>query len=168
MAELVRLQICEELDDTWAWVALGPERQQVAAVGTPEVAEDTPVVDEGAPAVPAPVQEPQPPPASGPARTVAQRSGRLEEDVHGLRGALGEQREVLYSMARDFSRFTTWTVTRLSRMMDQAGVRIKPGSKFSKLARLITDSSTISITKTKAGEDLAGKEIDKVGEVSFI
>ncbi|GKA38309.1 hypothetical protein Tco_0730860 [Tanacetum coccineum] len=27
MAELVRLQICEQLDDTWAWVAMGPERQ---------------------------------------------------------------------------------------------------------------------------------------------
>ncbi|GJX48010.1 hypothetical protein Tco_0273200 [Tanacetum coccineum] len=25
MAELVRLQICEEIDDTWAWVAVGPE-----------------------------------------------------------------------------------------------------------------------------------------------
>ncbi|GKF44110.1 hypothetical protein Tco_0130662, partial [Tanacetum coccineum] len=46
---------------------------------------------------------------------------RLEKDVHGMRGALGEQREVLDSMASDFSRLTTWTVTRLSRMMDQAG-----------------------------------------------
>ncbi|GJS13927.1 hypothetical protein Tco_0408399 [Tanacetum coccineum] len=53
---------------------------------------------------------------------------KLEEDVHGLRGALGEQREVLDSMACDFSRFTTWTVIGLSRMMGQAGVRIKPGS----------------------------------------
>ncbi|GKA45323.1 hypothetical protein Tco_0738119 [Tanacetum coccineum] len=26
MAELVRLHICVELDDTWAWVAMGPER----------------------------------------------------------------------------------------------------------------------------------------------
>ncbi|GJX98320.1 hypothetical protein Tco_0355339 [Tanacetum coccineum] len=40
-----------------------------------------------------------------------------------MRRALGEQREVLDSMACDFSRFTTWTVTGLSRMMDQAGVR---------------------------------------------
>ncbi|GJW18603.1 hypothetical protein Tco_0026039 [Tanacetum coccineum] len=45
MAELVRLQICVELDDTWAWVAPGPERQQVAAAGTPEAAEDALVVD---------------------------------------------------------------------------------------------------------------------------
>ncbi|GJS95134.1 hypothetical protein Tco_0802102 [Tanacetum coccineum] len=28
MTELVRLQICEELDDTWAWVAPRPKRQQ--------------------------------------------------------------------------------------------------------------------------------------------
>ncbi|GJR89246.1 hypothetical protein Tco_0213257 [Tanacetum coccineum] len=76
MAELVRLQICEELDDTWAWVASGPERQQVAADGALEVSEDAPVVDEGALAVPAPVQAPQPPPAAGPSKTMAQRLGR--------------------------------------------------------------------------------------------
>ncbi|GKF78570.1 hypothetical protein Tco_0234138, partial [Tanacetum coccineum] len=28
MAELVRLQICVELDDTWAWVPAGPARQE--------------------------------------------------------------------------------------------------------------------------------------------
>nr|GEV17808.1 putative ribonuclease H-like domain-containing protein [Tanacetum cinerariifolium]GEV20951.1 putative ribonuclease H-like domain-containing protein [Tanacetum cinerariifolium] len=101
-------KICEEVDDTWAWVASGPERQQVAATGALEVAE---------------------------------RLGRLEEDVHGLRGALGDQREVLDSMARDFSRFTTWTVTRILRMMDQAGVRIaviiKYLVKISKKARIL-------------------------------
>ncbi|GKG60663.1 hypothetical protein Tco_0614225, partial [Tanacetum coccineum] len=53
MAELVRLQFYEELDDTWAWVAPGPERPQVAAAGALEVAEGAFVVDEGAPAVPA-------------------------------------------------------------------------------------------------------------------
>ncbi|GKF41247.1 hypothetical protein Tco_0124589, partial [Tanacetum coccineum] len=47
MAELVRLQIYKELDDTWAWVASGPERQQVAAAGAPKVAEGAPNVDEG-------------------------------------------------------------------------------------------------------------------------
>ncbi|GJT05323.1 hypothetical protein Tco_0839785 [Tanacetum coccineum] len=66
MAELVRLQICVELDDTWAWVALGPERQQVATAGTPKASEDAPVSHEGAPAIPAPVQAPQPlPPVAG-------------------------------------------------------------------------------------------------------
>ncbi|GJZ68531.1 hypothetical protein Tco_0631771 [Tanacetum coccineum] len=61
---------------------------------------------------------------------MAQMIARLEEDVHGMQGALGEQREVLNSMARDFSRFTTWTVTRLSRMMDQDGVRYTSYADF--------------------------------------
>ncbi|GKE88003.1 hypothetical protein Tco_1565478, partial [Tanacetum coccineum] len=43
-------------------------------------------------------------------------------EVHGVREVLQGQREVLDSMARDFSRFTTWTITSLSRMMDRAGV----------------------------------------------
>ncbi|GKE65621.1 hypothetical protein Tco_1519782, partial [Tanacetum coccineum] len=33
MDELVKLNICVRLDDTWAWVAPGLERQPVAAVG---------------------------------------------------------------------------------------------------------------------------------------
>ncbi|GJT74734.1 hypothetical protein Tco_1041459 [Tanacetum coccineum] len=33
MVELVRLQICMEIDDTWAWAALGLERQPDAAAG---------------------------------------------------------------------------------------------------------------------------------------
>ncbi|GJS94232.1 hypothetical protein Tco_0801200 [Tanacetum coccineum] len=45
MAELVRLQICEEVDDTWTWVASGPERQQVAAASAPEVDEGATDVD---------------------------------------------------------------------------------------------------------------------------
>ncbi|GKC31654.1 hypothetical protein Tco_1038948 [Tanacetum coccineum] len=72
MAELVRLQLCVELDDTWAWVPTGPARQERDAGG---VAEEDP-----------------------------------------------GQREVLDSMARDFSQFSTWTVTSLARMMDMAGV----------------------------------------------
>nr|GEZ33365.1 hypothetical protein [Tanacetum cinerariifolium] len=48
-------------------------------------------------------EEPQAPLVFGPARTMAQRLARPEEDVHGMRKALGEQREVLDSMARDFS-----------------------------------------------------------------
>ncbi|GJT74913.1 reverse transcriptase domain-containing protein [Tanacetum coccineum] len=75
-------------------------------------------VDEGALAILALAQVPQAPTAAGPAKTMAQRLGRLEEDVNGLGGALGEHREVLDSMACDFSQFTTWTVTGLSQMMD--------------------------------------------------
>ncbi|GJZ47947.1 hypothetical protein Tco_0601779 [Tanacetum coccineum] len=120
--------ICEELDDTWAWVALGPERQQVATVGAPKA--------------------PQPPPAAGPARTMTHRIARLEEDFHRMRGALGEQREVLDSMACDFSRFTTWMVTELSMMMDQAGVRYTNYADFQisyqrRVKRRTDDASTL-------------------------
>nr|GEY69138.1 hypothetical protein [Tanacetum cinerariifolium] len=45
-----------------------------------------------------------------------------EEEVHGMHEILQGQREVLDNIACDFSRFTTWTVTSLSRMMDKAGV----------------------------------------------
>ncbi|GJS72318.1 hypothetical protein Tco_0705159 [Tanacetum coccineum] len=82
MAELVRLQICVQLDDTWTWVAMGPERQLDAANGAPAVAEDAPAVDEGDQAISVPVQAPQqPPPPLTAARTIPYRLGRLEEDV---------------------------------------------------------------------------------------
>ncbi|GKF93981.1 hypothetical protein Tco_0283681, partial [Tanacetum coccineum] len=55
MAELVRLQICVEIVDTWAWVAMGPERQPNAAAGAPAGAQDAPAVDEGNQAVSAPI-----------------------------------------------------------------------------------------------------------------
>ncbi|GKD85448.1 hypothetical protein Tco_1356602 [Tanacetum coccineum] len=72
MAELVRLQISVELDDTWAWVAIGPERQPDVAASAPVDAEDAPIVDEGGQADPTPVQEPQqpPPPPPAPSRTI--------------------------------------------------------------------------------------------------
>ncbi|GJW22103.1 hypothetical protein Tco_0032725 [Tanacetum coccineum] len=96
------LAICKEIDDTWAWGALGPERQSDAAAGVPRAAEDAPVVDEGDQAVLALVQAPTPPPAA--ARTMLQRMARLDKDAHEIRGELAEQREVIGAMARDFSR----------------------------------------------------------------
>ncbi|GKF18189.1 hypothetical protein Tco_0063107 [Tanacetum coccineum] len=76
----------------------------VAATSAPKAAEDAPVADEGAPAVPAPVHAPQlPHPVARPARTMSQRLAMVEEYVHEIRGALGEQREILDSMAHDFS-----------------------------------------------------------------
>ncbi|GKG03133.1 hypothetical protein Tco_0310769, partial [Tanacetum coccineum] len=44
---------------------------------------------------------------------------RLKEDVHEIRGALTEQREVIDEMARDFSRFITWVTIRLGWVMDR-------------------------------------------------
>ncbi|GKG61290.1 hypothetical protein Tco_0619015, partial [Tanacetum coccineum] len=67
MAELVRLQIYMEIDDTWAWVALRPERQPDAAASAPKAVEDASVVDEGGQAISTPVQEPQQPPPPPPA-----------------------------------------------------------------------------------------------------
>ncbi|GKG60609.1 hypothetical protein Tco_0614171, partial [Tanacetum coccineum] len=53
--ELSMLNICERIGDTWAWVALGPERQPDAMAGALETADDASAVDEGAQADPAPV-----------------------------------------------------------------------------------------------------------------
>ncbi|GJV58054.1 hypothetical protein Tco_1459059 [Tanacetum coccineum] len=71
------LEIYVEIDDTWAWVALGPERQPDAAAGALGAAEDALI-----------------------------RMERLEEDVYEIHRALTKQREVIGAMARDFSRFT--------------------------------------------------------------
>ncbi|GJY36956.1 hypothetical protein Tco_0422334 [Tanacetum coccineum] len=56
--ELVRLNIYARFSNTQAWVASRPERQQAAAAGSPRAVEDAPAADEGAQAVPAPVQAP--------------------------------------------------------------------------------------------------------------
>ncbi|GKB61006.1 hypothetical protein Tco_0917192 [Tanacetum coccineum] len=57
-----------------------------------------------------------------PPRTQGERIAQLEEEVHGMRELLQGQSEVLDHMARDFSRFATWNITSLARMMDRAGV----------------------------------------------
>ncbi|GJR55645.1 hypothetical protein Tco_1406166 [Tanacetum coccineum] len=70
MAELVRLQICMEVDDTWAWVAMEPERQPNAMAGAPRVAQDAPAIDEGGQADLTPIQAPPPPAPPAAARTM--------------------------------------------------------------------------------------------------
>ncbi|GKD67540.1 hypothetical protein Tco_1321630, partial [Tanacetum coccineum] len=61
MGELVKLNICMEIGDEWAWVAPGPERKQVVMSGSPEAAEDAPIINEGTQADLAPIQAPRPP-----------------------------------------------------------------------------------------------------------
>ncbi|GJR41493.1 hypothetical protein Tco_1217177 [Tanacetum coccineum] len=61
---------------------------------------------------------------------MAQRLAMVEEDVHEIRGALGEHRDILDSMACDFSLFSTWTVVGLSQMTSQAGVRYTSYADF--------------------------------------
>ncbi|GKF27443.1 hypothetical protein Tco_0083337, partial [Tanacetum coccineum] len=126
MAKLVRLQICEEINDTWAWVAPGQERQPDIVADVPRAAEDAPAVDEGDQAISAPVQAPQPPPA---ARTMPQRMARLEEDVHEIRGALAKQCDMIDAMARDFSRFTVWAAGGMAQLQDYTGASYTPYSE---------------------------------------
>nr|GEZ54303.1 hypothetical protein [Tanacetum cinerariifolium] len=101
--------------------APGTETQQDATAGANQV--DTEKAGEGALGIPAPVQPTLGPQAASLATsTMPQRMSRLEEDVHGLRDSLGGQREVLDMLSQDFSRFTTWTVGRLSQMLDERGI----------------------------------------------
>ncbi|GJV73906.1 ribonuclease H-like domain-containing protein, partial [Tanacetum coccineum] len=53
------IDIGELVDDTWAWVAMGPERQPDAAAGDPTVAKDAHAADEGDQAVWHPCSAPQ-------------------------------------------------------------------------------------------------------------
>ncbi|GJS60593.1 hypothetical protein Tco_0655377 [Tanacetum coccineum] len=113
LAEHFELLIAEILgrltfDDTWAWVAMGPERQPVATAGAPAVAEDALIIDEGGQADPATEQAPQQPPPPPPAhsRTMPQRIARLEEDVqymgyHWLKTDDGQGRSCLYAICSD-------------------------------------------------------------------
>ncbi|GKF16191.1 hypothetical protein Tco_0061109 [Tanacetum coccineum] len=127
MAELVRLQICREINDTWAWVALGPERQPDVMAGAPGVAQDAPIIDEDGQVDPAPVQAPPP---SAPARTMPQRMARLEEDV-----------------------FYTWTTTSLARMMDMVGVSYTSYSQIPREYQRRTRQRTGEASTSAAQQD---------------
>ncbi|GKE54037.1 hypothetical protein Tco_1489193 [Tanacetum coccineum] len=146
MDKLVRLQIYMEIDDTWDWVAMGPERQPNAATGPPGVAQDAPAVNKGVYAVPTPVQAPPSPPAA--TRTMPQRMARLEEDVHEIRRALAEQREVIGAMAKDFSRFTVWAANGIAQLLDSARVAYTSYSKtritYQRRVRYRTDGASTS------------------------
>ncbi|GJY45534.1 hypothetical protein Tco_0434597 [Tanacetum coccineum] len=119
MGELVKLNICREIGDEWAWVAPGPKRKPDVAAGAPKAAEDAPIANEGTPAVPAPVQAPQPPP---PPSCVGRRlclvfgddlrsDGGLRQDVRSLRGLVER------SMT-DQDRFSTWMISCMTQLME--------------------------------------------------
>nr|GEU44588.1 hypothetical protein [Tanacetum cinerariifolium] len=141
ITELIRLQIYAEFRDTWAWVPADAARQE-GDVG--RVAAEAPVAPEGSEE-----DEKMPQAVSPPPRTLGERIARLEEEVHGMREAVHGQREVLDSMARDFSRFTTWTVTSLARLMDRASVPYtrytKSPDKYQRRTRQRTDGASTSI-----------------------
>ncbi|GJW57280.1 hypothetical protein Tco_0104011 [Tanacetum coccineum] len=90
--KLVRLYIYDSLGDVWTWVAPGPERQPIATVSAPMVAEGA--LDE--------------------------EEARLKEEVYGIQVSLGEQREVTDAMAKDLSRFTVWADGGISQLLDLA------------------------------------------------
>nr|GEV23034.1 hypothetical protein [Tanacetum cinerariifolium] len=98
---LARLWICEELDDTWAWVASRSARQPDAVAGAPEVARDVLVGDEGALADPSSMQVPQPPHAAP--KTMTQRITRLEEEKLGSASGIRLRREALNKKKTTFS-----------------------------------------------------------------
>ncbi|GKC48501.1 hypothetical protein Tco_1071246 [Tanacetum coccineum] len=123
MGELVKLNIYMEIEDDWAWVALGPKRQQVAVVGAPEAAEDAPVVVEGDQVVSIPVQAPQqPPPPLVAARTMPQRLRRLEEEVQGLHRDIRSLRRLMERSMTDQGRFSTWMISCMAQLMDASGL----------------------------------------------
>ncbi|GKE28476.1 hypothetical protein Tco_1443860, partial [Tanacetum coccineum] len=91
---LVKLKICMEIGDDWAWVAQGTERQPVVAAATPRGAKDALDVDKGAQAVPAPIHAPPPPPPA---------AGLMERSMI------------------DQGRFSTWMVSCMTQLMKASG-----------------------------------------------
>ncbi|GJW80823.1 hypothetical protein Tco_0144798 [Tanacetum coccineum] len=123
MGKLVRLQICMEVNDTWAWVAIGSKRQPDAAAGAPAVAEDASAVDEGDQAISAIMQAPQqPPPPPAGAQTMPQRLGRLEKEVQGLRRDVESLRGLVERSMTDQGRFSTWMMSCMAQLMDASGL----------------------------------------------
>ncbi|GJX11027.1 hypothetical protein Tco_0200886 [Tanacetum coccineum] len=114
--------ISVELDDTWAWVAMGPERQPDAAAGALAEAEDVLIVDEVGQADPAPAQAPQQPPPPAPVRTIPYRLGRLKEDVQELHQDVGSLRGLVERSMTDQGRFSTWIMTCMTQLMDASGL----------------------------------------------
>ncbi|GKE19099.1 hypothetical protein Tco_1426676, partial [Tanacetum coccineum] len=87
---------------------------------------------------------------SPPPRTQGERISQLEKVLHGMHEVLHCQREVLDSMARDFIRFTTWTVTSLSRMMDRAGPRCREIDDVGEVS-IIWKSRSVGVLKSQDG-----------------
>ncbi|GKB23656.1 hypothetical protein Tco_0863057 [Tanacetum coccineum] len=92
-----------------------------AAAGAPAIAEDAPAADEGDQVVSAPMQAPQqpPPPPPAAARTMPQRLGRLEEEVHGLRRDVGTLHGLVERLMTDQGRFSTWMMSSFQRRTRQ-------------------------------------------------
>ncbi|GJW57247.1 hypothetical protein Tco_0103978 [Tanacetum coccineum] len=119
--ELARLNICSRFGDTWAWIALGPERQQAVAAGAPGAVEDASAADEGAQAVLAPVQAPQPSPPAPQHQIMPQRIERIKEEVRELRQSIVGLRGVVKSSITEQTRVSTWMISCMTQLMDNNG-----------------------------------------------
>ncbi|GJT32084.1 zf-CCHC domain-containing protein [Tanacetum coccineum] len=119
--KLGRLNIYSRYDDTWAWVASGPERQQAATAGTPAAAEGAPIADEGAQAVPASLQAPQPSPPAPQPQTMSQRIDRIEEEMRELRQSVVGLRGVVESSITEQTRVSSWMISCMTQFMDASG-----------------------------------------------
>ncbi|GJS22738.1 hypothetical protein Tco_0451370 [Tanacetum coccineum] len=104
-----------------AWVAQGPERQQVAAAGAHEADEARPAADEGAQEIPAPAQAPPPPPPAPQPQTMSQRIERIEEEMRDLRHDVVGLRGVVESFTTEQSRVSTWLISCMTQLMDASG-----------------------------------------------
>ncbi|GKA83508.1 hypothetical protein Tco_0805103 [Tanacetum coccineum] len=108
----------------WRYMGLGSprlERQQDVAVGALGAAEDTPAADEGAQAVPSPVQAPQPLPPSPQHRTMSKRIDRLEEEMRELRQSVVGLRGVVESSITEQTRVSTWMISCMTQLMNANG-----------------------------------------------
>ncbi|GJU53479.1 zinc knuckle CX2CX4HX4C containing protein [Tanacetum coccineum] len=129
MGELVKLNICMEIGDNWAWVASGLERQQVAVAGAPEVVEDAPAVDEGGQA----------------------RLGRLEEEVQGLRHNVRTLRGLVKRSMTDQGRFSTWMISCMAQLMEASGQTYQA---FDGTFRGSSPTTFQRRTRRRTGEDI--------------
>ncbi|GJW62157.1 hypothetical protein Tco_0111492 [Tanacetum coccineum] len=130
MGEMVRFQIYMEVDDTWAWVSMGPER----LFCTHE----------------APQQPTPPPPAT--ARTMPQRLGRLEEEVQGLRRDVGTLRGLVERSMIDQGRFSNIgdDFHVMAQLMDASGLNTRHSMGLSEGAHL--QHSREFYTRQRTGE----------------
>ncbi|GKA17665.1 hypothetical protein Tco_0697502 [Tanacetum coccineum] len=97
--------------------ANGAERQPVDAVVAPRGAKDALDIDEGAQAVPTPINAPPPPPPAA-GRTMPQRLGRLEEEIQELRQDVGSLRGLVERLMTDQGRFSTWMISCMTQLME--------------------------------------------------
>ncbi|GKG38375.1 hypothetical protein Tco_0460087, partial [Tanacetum coccineum] len=95
------------------------KEQQDDAASAPEAVEDALAINEGAQAVPAPVQALQPPPPPSVAgRTMPQRLRRLEEEMQGLRRNVRSLLGLVERSMTDQYRFSTWMISCMAQLME--------------------------------------------------